>query len=237
LSRARKTITIISLVILIFALVFVVYKLFQVRKVTVTGCEAIAPQEVAEITGIENGQSVFLIDTEAAIEALNNDPRLKPLDIVITYPDRVTVSVEERKETAYVEKDGVLLAIDGECHVMRAVNNTSEPLYPRVFGLKMDTFDIGKRLGVGDTFQLDVLSRTLVGMADTGIGLYGIDVAWPANIVVQTKDGYTVELGDDTRLNEKLSMAQKAIIELESRGFSGGVLDVSSVTKAYYREK
>ncbi len=69
-----------------------------------------------------------------------------------------------------------------------------------------------------------------------GLDVEIIDVSFAANIVLQTRQGMSIKLGDDTQLDEKLRLAQATIEELSVRGDTAGILDVSAVTSAYYRE-
>ncbi len=57
-----------------------------------------------------------------------------------------------------------------------------------------------------------------------------------ANIILTTDSGVTIEIGDDTQLAQKFALAQNSLKWLQRSEKTGGILDVSSVTSAYYRE-
>lgn len=237
MSSAKKKIIVVSLIVLILALLFVMYQLFQVRSITVSGCETIAREDVIALSGISMNQSVLFLDKQRALNALDDYPYIKAIGINIGYPDRINIAIEERREAAYVPKEGVLLAIDKESYLLHVITDTSQPHYPIVFGLKMASFEVGQRLGVGDTFQLDALGRVIEQLSSSELQVNSIDMTWPANIVLQTADGFMVEIGDDTQLAEKFTLAVKAKEVILERGKSGGVLDVSAADSAYYLEK
>jgi len=234
-SKRRRNFIIVLVVLLFAALLFMMYKLFSVRGITVQGAEDIDASAVTEMSGIQIDQSVFLIDKQAALDAIDADPLLKAVSVQITYPDRVTIIVAQRAAAAYVLKEDVLLVVDKECFLLNVVSGTPQTRYPVVSGLKMDTFEVGERVGAHDTFQLDVLERVLTQMEQSDIGVTEINVTWAANIILQTDSGFSVEIGDDTQLEEKFNLAIRAIEELQNRGLFGGVLDVSAVGSAYYQ--
>lgn len=235
MSKGRKVITVFSLVVLILALFFVMYQLFQVREITVEGCHRIPSDDVISLSGIEMDESVFLIDTEAVMEAIDQHPYIKPLEVKIEYPDRVNITIHERTETAYIEKEGLLLTLDEECWLLRVDQSVSYDKIPLIVGLQMDKFEVGKQLGCEDPFQLVVIENVLREIRTHNIEISEVDVGTPADIVLRTVDGFEVEIGDDTDLKAKFDLAWSALNVVKEQGREGGILDVSQVTKAYYR--
>lgn len=233
MRRGKKIAVVVSLIILILALIFVAYQLFLVRDISVVG--DVNSGHVISLSGIEYEQSVFFIDKEAAIAAMDEDPWLKPIEITVNYPDKVVITVEPRVEIAYVEKDENLLAIDKECFLLRVISK-QEVVSPLIYGLQMDKFEVGKQLGVDDKFVLDVVSSVLEQLNDSDFSVVNIDVSLAANIILHTSQGFVIELGDDTDLKSKFNLATYTMKELKKRGKNGGILDVSAVTRAYYRE-
>ena len=237
MSKGKKALMIVSIVILVCVLAFVAYKLFQVRKITVTGCETISAETVVSLSGLEYDQSIFTVDTQKIMDAVATEPYLKPISVDFDYPDGVVINVQERKPAAYLEKEGAMLLIDEECWLLSIVTQPEAVQYPLVTGLQLDAYTVGEQLGSKDAFVLDVLSRVMIAAKNSGLELTGIDVSLAADIVLSTKTGFTVEIGDDTELETKLDLIKKSIQELGKRGKKGGILDVSSAENAYYREK
>lgn len=236
LGKGKKALVIVSILILLCALGFVSYKLFRVRDITVTGCETLSEEYVNSLSGLELEESIFYINTQDIMDAIDTEPYIKPVSVRIVYPDRVEITIEERKEAACIEKEKLLLIIDRECYLLKVLMQTDLVQYPSVLGLQMDEFQVGKRLGVKDTFKLDVLSRILSQSQESGIHLISIDVSLVANTVLETRDGFTVELGDDTDLKDKFSLVKASVQQLKNMGKNSGILDVAVVTSIYYRE-
>lgn len=237
MNKGKKALLIISAVLLIGALVFVAYMLFQVREVAVRGCKTLDADYVVKLSGLKYGQNILLLDKPAIMEALSAEPYIKPVSVDVGFPDRVTITIEERTPAAYIEKDGKLLVIDDEGWMLEVIMDPKGKEYPLVYGLQADSFEVGKPLYSSDMFRVDVLLRVLKAAADGGIGLASVDVTLAADVIMTTLDGLTVELGDDTQLDAKMSLVEASVKEIGILGKEGGILDVASGKQAYYREK
>jgi cell division protein FtsQ len=233
----RKALKIVSIILFLCALIFVAFEVLHLRKIAVTGCETRSQDEIISLSGLETGVSIFNVDTQKVKDALSADPYIDPVDVSVVYPDSVEITIKERKEAAYIKKDDSLLIIDSEGWLLRILSGTDTVSYPEVRGAKLDELTVGKRISSTDTFQLDVLSRVLAQAGASEVGIKSADITYAADVVLEINDGYTVEIGDDTQLEEKFRMLKSAMNELKELGKAGGIIDVASVTNAYYREK
>ncbi len=133
MNAKKKVFLIVVVCLLAAALLFVCYQLFSVRSIIIEGS---APHDyVRSICGLEEGQSIFLADTEGAYDAIEAEPWLKPIEVKKVYPDKIVVTAQQREIAAYVEHADVLLAIDNECVVLRA-EQTADVDLPVIKGLK-----------------------------------------------------------------------------------------------------
>ena len=233
MRKGRRIAVKVLLIVLILALIFVAFQLFLVRGIFVIG--NVSDDYVISLCGIEKNQSVFFIDEQAAFEKIDAEPWLKAVEVTVAYPDKVMITVEQREIAAYVVKGDVFLAIDTSGVLLRVAPQAQVGL-PLVRGLQMDKFEVGKPLGARDTFELGVVQRLLVQLSDSDLSITDIDVSLVANIILTTDNGVEIEIGDDTQLAEKFRLALNSMKWLQEREKTGGILDVSSVTSAYYRE-
>lgn len=235
--RKRRALKIVSVILLLCALLFVAFEVLHLRQIKVAGCGIKTPEEIISLSGLETGVSIFSVDTQKAMEALGSDPYIKPVSVTIVYPDCASIIIEERKEAAYIKKGDDVLLIDSEGRLLKILMNTDTAPYTQVFGLNTDEFTVGKLLGVSDSFQLLILSKVLTEAGESGLDLVSIDVSIAADVILETKDGFTVELGDDMKLKEKFSLVKSVVAERKGMGKTSGIIDVASASKAYYREK
>lgn len=237
MKKGRKALAIIALVVFIGALVFVAFELFQVRTITIAGCETRSQDDIIALSGLEYNTSIFEVDKQKVLDALGTDTYIKPISVEIKYPDNVVITIEERKEAARIEKDNAYIVIDREGWVLRLDAQPDEAAYPLVTGLPADTVLIGQQIGTSDVFKIGVLTRVLDALKSAEIAPTVIDISLAADIVLTLPDGLKVEIGDDTALDEKIKLMKASQSEITGMGKAGGVLDVSSVKNAYYREK
>lgn len=223
---------IISIIVLILALLFVCYQLFRVRAINVSGS---APaDQVRELCGIKTGDSIVLVDKQAALEKIEAETWIKAVDVSVAYPDKIEITADKRKIAAYVVYNEMLLAIDSECVVLDVGEIKQVDMY-LIKGLQMDVFEVGKTLGCGDKFMLGVIERLIMELGKSTLDVTIIDVSLAANIVLETELGLKIEIGDDMNLSAKLKLAEATIKELELSDKNGGILDVSAISNAYYR--
>lgn len=237
MDKSKRTLLIISALLLIVALAFAGYMVFRVREVVVLGCAAYCPDDIVEMAGVEYGESIFLLDKQAVTDALLKEPRIRPVEVRTELPDRVVIAIEERQPAAYIEKNGALVVIDKTGWVLDVISNPTGMERPLLIGLQADAFEVGQELSSGDLFRVDVMTRVLQAAQEAGISLDCVDVTLAADITLETADGLVVKLGDDTRLDEKMRLVNALKEKLAAMGKTGGILNVSSVDKAYFREK
>ena len=233
----RKALKIVSAVFLLCALVIVAFEVLHVRKIAVSGCETRSEDDIIALSGLETGVSVFSVDTQKAIDALGRDPYIEPVDVSISYPDCVKVTIRERKEAAYIKKEDTLLIIDSKGWLLRIITNQDAPPYPEAKGVMLGEISVGKRVSGADTFQLDVLSKVISQAGTSKVGLKSIDLKYAADVVLELNDGFLVEIGDDMNLEEKFGLLKSSIARLKEMGKTGGIIDVAAPPNAYYREK
>jgi cell division protein FtsQ len=233
LRRSKRIALTVLMVVLMIALLFVVYQLFLVRGIIVTS--SASHDYVVSLSGIEMNQSVFFVDEEKAFEQIDAEPWLEAIEVKVKYPDQVLITAELREIAAYVDKGDDFLAIDTQGVLLRIVPEADASL-PVVYGLQMDKFEVGKPLGALDPFVLAVVGRLLAELENSNLDIASIDVSLAANIILVTRQGIEIEIGDDTQLSAKFNLAANSLLWLQEQEKTSGILDVSSVSKAYYLE-
>ncbi|NLT98152.1 MAG: FtsQ-type POTRA domain-containing protein, partial [Christensenellaceae bacterium] len=224
MDKSKRTLLIISALLLIVALAFAGYMVFRVREVVVLGCAAYCPDDIVEMAGVEYGESIFLLDKQAVTDALLKEPRIRPVEVRTELPDRVVIAIEERQPAAYIEKNGALVVIDKTGWVLDVISNPTGMERPLLIGLQADAFEVGQELRSGDLFRVDVMTRVLQAAQEAGISLDCVYVTLAADITLETADGLVVKLGDDTRLDEKMRLVNALKEKLAAMGKTGGIL-------------
>lgn len=233
----KRILKILAALVFLGAAAFAAYETLKVREIAVIGCVTKKAEDIAGISRIEYGESVFLLDRRAVLDRLSQEPFIKPLSVEIEYPDKVVITIEERLRAACIEKQGVLLIIDKEGWLLEVKVMPQDIEYTLITGVPADAAEVGKRLGTSDTFKLDVLSRVITALEENGLYAQGIDISLAASVAVDLRGGMKIELGDDTRLDEKMKWIKASLASLREKGIEEGILDVSTAKYAYHRVK
>jgi cell division protein FtsQ len=91
---------------------------FAVAEVEVRGASRLRPEDVIRAAGIWRGQNLFLLNTEAAVMAVESLPQVRRAEVIRSWPNRVALVVEERRPFTlvhaghlhWVDEGGVALA-------------------------------------------------------------------------------------------------------------------------------
>ncbi len=233
--RGKIIAALVSLLLLVGALAAVAILLFQVRVIKVSGCGSLDAQEVAALSGIKIGQNIFFVDKQAAMESLAGNPVVKPVSVKVVYPYTVEIAIEERTAAAYIDVGSVRLTIDSEAVVIAVDDNPQGDALPQAAGFSTARFELGHALGE-DAYKREVFTRLLTALAGSGIEYVCIDLTYASAIKLTTADGFIVELGNEDNLTIKFSLTLRMMEEAGALGKSGGIIDVTTAKKAYYRE-
>jgi cell division protein FtsQ len=235
LNKGKRTVALISVLIFLCALIFVAYELFQVREIKVAGCVVLSGEQVEALSGLERGQCIFFVDTDAVMKALEANPTVKPVSVSIEYPYSVLIEIEERMPAAYIDKDGIRLTIDKEAVLLAVDTSPAGEAVPMAVGISADRFEVGQPLGE-DAYKRKVFSDLLSALPESGFNIVRFDLTYTSSIKLDTTEGFTIELGDESALETKLSLARSMMDRMAQQGKTGGIIDVSTAESAYYRE-
>jgi cell division protein FtsQ len=94
--------------------------IFQVKTIAVEGVHSLTDEKVISLSGIQQGDNFFYLDTWHAKKDLRQNPFVETVQIRRALPNNVTIAITERKSVGYivtsdgyiqVGEDGRLLAI------------------------------------------------------------------------------------------------------------------------------
>ena len=220
---------------------------FRVKDVTVTGIERYTAWSVREASGIEEGESLLVFGkTKAASRIMENMRYVKSVRIGITLPDTVNICIEELEVVYSVQDAGGgwwLLSCDGR--VVEQTNETKarETTVLKGFRLKKPTVgesaeaqepeqaaDDETPVLITDQERLEAALAVVAQLERNEVlgEAASVDVTDPANIQLWYKDDYQVLLGDPDRMDEKIMMMKRVIVQhRQEGGYQSGVLDIT----------
>jgi cell division protein FtsQ len=86
--------------------------LLAVRTVQIDGAGAVTAADVRQAAGVRTGTPLLRVDVDAAAARVRRVPRVAAAQVARGWPDRVVITVTERRPVAVVERDGLAWLVD-----------------------------------------------------------------------------------------------------------------------------
>ena len=122
---------------------------FQVEAVVIEGAHALKDTLILHESGITRGDNVFFFDAERVIQKIESMPYVRSCSVTLTFPDTVSIILEERIPFATLLVNSRAYEFDEECNVLREYGPTEmpkEPFFTNVLGIEFVA--VGERLEV-----------------------------------------------------------------------------------------
>jgi len=220
---------------------------FRVKDVVVTGNERYSAWSVREASGIEEGESLLAFGkTKAAGRIMESLRYVRSVRIGITLPDTVNIYVQELEVVYGVQdaQDGWwLMSCDGR--VVEKTNEAKARETTVLKGFRLEKPVVGEAAVAqepewdsnADTPVLITEQECLEAVLSVITQLErneilgeasSVDVTDPANIQLWYKDDYQVLLGNPDRMDEKIMMMNRVLLQhRQEGGYQSGVLDIT----------
>ena len=246
----RFLIRLVTVIAVVFALIFSMSIFFKVKTVTVAGANKYTPLDIREASGIQEGENLLGIsEAKLSTNIKEKLPYVNTVRVGIKLPDTVKIEIEELDVVYSVEAENAswwLMRSDGV--VVEETNSAQAEQYTKLLGVKIEKPTVGQEATAaqpvteetteaGETVpqittqaseQLDVAISIFQYLEDRGIvgEAASVDVTNMTQLEVWYKDRFQIQLGDSTQLAYKIKLAQVAVDQY-MQSYDSGVLDVS----------
>lgn len=226
-------------VVLIAILLILRFAVFTVRDIQVTGNKNIPASEIIRISGVRNGDSILTLDEKTVGQRIASDYRLQFKYMIRELPQTVVLAVREREECCWLTYCGITYVMDKNRMVMREEEDPG--FQPKdlveVKGLEVRSNTmVGQEIVLGNEKQQEILSSLFLHMKVLGCTgeIKEADISNTESILLETRDGYTVSLGDMEDLHAKLRSMLLVCDELHTMQKTGGTINVSKPDTPIY---
>ncbi len=207
------------------------YGLFSVREIRIVGNSQIPASEIIRLSGLHNGMPILPIRGEDVEQRLKQNPVLKFRYLEKELPSTVVLSVREREACCWMTWNGILYTMDKQRMVLRETEDLNDRPTDLV---RVDGLDIRSTARVGQVLILEnqqqaIFSNLFLEMkvlSCTGL-IEDADLSNISSLLLTTRDGFTVAMGDGTNIHAKLRAMLVTREELLSQHYHGGVINVS----------
>ena len=196
---------------------------FAITEVTVSGASRLTPEEVVAASGIGPGTNLFRLDRAEVIARLETLPLVRRADLVRRFPNRITISIDERRPFTLVHA-GRLHWIDEHGVSLGAEPRAVAPVVPVITGLSpadLEGHPPSPRVAAGISL-LRVLLRSETALIQQ---ISEIDVSRPDGPVLYTVEGVEVRIGAED-WEARLGRLQGVLAQIRAGGEAVSAIDL-----------
>ncbi len=195
---------------------------FLVASVVVRGTSLGDPAEVAMVADAI-GEPIFSIDAGQAADRVARLPYVERVAVRTSFPDKVTITVVERRPALAWQAGGQTWLLDRRGHVLTG----SAPL-PEGIPTVVSELEAPR---VGDALDPAIVAAG-VAAAET-LGTVATEARWTRDdgLVATLRDGRTVIFGSPDRMPMKLAVYQTVV----ASGAAWQILDLREPDRPYYK--
>jgi len=225
--------------LLLAAVLIVRGRIFVLNEVRVEGNETYSDAQIVAISGLEQGKSIFEVNENEIARLFSASTEVKLLDVQVSLPDTVTLTVKERYPRAAVNCAGVILIVDEEGQIMDRMDSVPESGVIVVSGLNVSVSAQGRTIETAKKWQLSDMNAVITALDARGMLplMSELNLADRFNIYLVARTGVQIMLGDEENIEAKLVWAQAVLETLTQEGVRRGVLDVSTGKNAVYADR
>jgi cell division protein FtsQ len=189
---------------------------FAVASVEVRGVSRVPADQILAVAAIPRGTNIFKLDTLGVIDRVESLPEVRRADVVRELPDRVVISVEERRPFTLVH-GGRLHWMDEEGRLLGASPEAVAPPMPVISGLSADEL-ASMRASPGPKARAAI--GVIRALLRSGTGLTAeiseIDMSRREGPVLYTIDGVEVRLGTED-WDERLARLEGVLTQIATQ--------------------
>ena len=120
---------------------------FRIQTLRVEGTDVLSDDEIIKQAAITYADTIFFLKTEEVRRRVMELPLVKTCRVVTEFPNKVIISIEERKALATLMLNNRLFEIDQDCNVLRELGKGVEHVGPFITNVKgLASVEVGQRL-------------------------------------------------------------------------------------------
>ena len=151
------TVRLIKILIFYLAIAFLGWNFFSfifsssfcnIEDLIIKGNDSLSEDEIFYKSGVQLGENIFKLDLKKTKDSLMQEPWIKEVEIKRVIPNRIIISIKERKPAAIVHIGEEYFSSAKEGIVLSKIDRPEEGFsLPLVLGLELDGIKIGEIIG------------------------------------------------------------------------------------------
>ena len=241
---AKITWYVVAFLAVAAAVTFLLHSAFgTVRSITVEGNVRFTDEEVIALSQLETGMNKLDVDENVVMDRIARERYLR-CTLVDVVGDTVVLHVREREPVCSIRHNGRLITLDNRGWVLEVADDTG--VYAagliRLTGLDIQHWSLGQAVTLRREATLAVYSELLIELKALGAlsMITELDMTSMDSITLKTSNGFTIQLGNEKRIHEKIRamlVVYEVVLENGYYGETvGGTIVVSDPANPAYRK-
>ncbi len=201
---------------------------FNVTEITVLDNNNITKQEIVKLSRINKGTNIFYQNFNKSENNILSNPYIISASFKRQLPNKIQITVKERKAKFYIQADSNFAIIDKDAIVLEKRDNITNMNLAKLEGIDIANTNIGKAIGKSDDKKVKLL-KTLSDLIDRSNEdvpkMTGIDLTDIKNFKV-SYGNMVIILGNNYDIENKLNKAINILLA-DNNKTAKGYIDVS----------
>ena len=117
----------------------------NIEEVIIKGNDYLSEDEIFYKSNIKLGENIFKLDLKKTVDSLIQEPWIKEVEIKRVIPNKIIISIKERKEVAFVCIGEEYFTFSKEGFILSKIDRPEEEFgLPLILGLEVDEIKIGE---------------------------------------------------------------------------------------------
>lgn len=213
---------------------------FKIEKIEVLGDTRYTSEEIINSSKVKTGQNLVLLNKEKTKEKMEKTlPFLKVKNIKKTVPNKLTFEVEEVKNYAYIEQDGMCILFDEDKKIIEIKEDIEDHVL-KIEGIEVIDPKVGEKIKIKSENKEKRLYEILDLLKNYELTEpTEVDLNNESKVIVGYQNRINILLGNLNELDYKMKTAAE-IINNKLGKEEAGELDLSMLDQgdtSYFRVK
>ncbi|MDO4607874.1 MAG: FtsQ-type POTRA domain-containing protein [Clostridia bacterium] len=216
-KRRLKIALIFFLIIALITLAILCFTyFFPVKRISITGSKIYTKSQIVKASGLTTDDQLFTLSQDKIESDLRKSlPYIDSVKIKRVLPDAVVINVTDAKEQAFYKKGKTYNTISDKGYILKQQNKKPENL----FEIVTSGIDgkVGTQAKYKNSAEQELVQNLITELTKQKITIDKIDVSNILEISVNVEDRFTVIIGSDEYLSEKIAHLASMIDSIADR--------------------
>lgn len=198
---------------------------FNLDEVQINDNSYLSKGDIKKLLGINNGRNIFSYDLKALKKNICSSSYIKDCDIKRKLPNKIIVTVEEKKLIGPLYNGDTYCLVDGEGNYVDRLKDNKN----RNMVISIDYTLVNKNIKFSKLKDKDYLIVLLKSLEENNIlkQIDYVDFTKQKTIEMKMKKGLSIVVNKEDDINNDVDKLNKILIDLQNRKVSTGIVDMT----------